>query len=330
MARISTYPIISTPTLNDLLIGTDVDDLNITKNFSLGEVATLISNDFVPYVGATGNVNLGVFSIEAASFIVEGGLASEFVKADGSLDSTIYTPQTRTLTINSVTFDLSANRSWDLNTINSLTTTGTSGPATYIGKTLNIPQYQAQGNYITQLSGEATAMGPGNATVTLSNLAVISKVLTGLNITGGTVVDTDSILTAFGKVQNQINGLAGGVTYEGTWNANTNVPFLQSSVGVQGHYYVVNVAGNTNLNGITDWQLGDWAIFNGSVWEKVDNTDAVVSVNGYTGAVVLTFSDVGAPPATRNLTMYVRTRAMLTHHGLLHLHGPRLQARLPH
>jgi len=303
MAKISTYPILSTPTVNDILIGTDVDDLNITKNFSIGSIIGIVGNQFVPYTGATGNVNLGAFSITADSFIVAGGLATQFVKADGSLDSTAYVPTTRTLTINSITFDLSANRSWDLNTIDTLTTTGTSGPATYIGKTLNIPQYQAQGNYITQLSGEATAMGPGNATVTLSNLAVISKVLTGLNITGGTVVDTDSILTAFGKVQNQINGLAGGVTYEGTWNAATNVPLLQSSVGVQGHYYVVNVAGTTNLNGITDWQLGDWAIFNGSVWQKVDNTDAVVSVNGYTGAVVLTFSDVGAPPATRNLTI---------------------------
>jgi hypothetical protein len=303
MAKISTYPILSTPTVNDILIGTDVDDLNITKNFSIGSIIGIVGNQFVPYTGATGNVNLGAFSITADSFIVAGGLATQFVKADGSLDSTAYVPTTRTLTINSITFDLSANRSWDLNTIDTLTTTGTSGPATYVGKTLNIPQYQAQGNYITQLSGEATAVGPGNATVTLSNLAVINKVLTGLNITGGTVVDTDSILTAFGKVQNQINGLAGGVTYEGTWNAATNVPFLQSSVGVQGHYYVVNVAGTTNLNGITDWQLGDWAIFNGSVWEKVDNTDAVVSVNGYTGAVVLTFSDVGAPPATRNLTI---------------------------
>jgi hypothetical protein len=303
MAKISTYPILSNPTANDILIGTDVEDLNITKNFSIGSIIGIVSDDFVPYVGATGNVNLGAFSITAGSFIIPGGLATQFVKADGSLDSTVYVPASRTLTINSITFDLSANRSWDLNTINSLTTTGTSGPATYIGKTLNIPQYQAQGNYITQLSGEATAVGPGNATVTLSNLAVINKVLTGLNITGGTVVDTDSILTAFGKVQNQINGLAGGVTYEGTWNAATNVPLLQSSVGVQGHYYVVSVAGNTNLNGITDWQIGDWAIFNGSVWQKVDNTDAVVSVNGYTGAVVLTFSDVGAPPATRNLTI---------------------------
>jgi len=303
MAKISTYPILSNPTINDILIGTDVEDLNITKNFSIGSIIDIIGNEFVPYVGATGNVNLGAFNITASSFIVAGGSASQFLKANGTLDSTVYVPASRTLTINSITFDLSANRSWDLNTIDTLTTIGTSGAATYIGKTLNIPQYQAQGSYITQLSGEATAVGPGNATVTLSNLAVISKVLTGLNITGGTVTDTDSILTAFGKVQNQINGLAGGVTYQGTWNAATNTPTLTSSVGTKGFYYVVSVPGNTNLNGITDWKLGDWAIFNGSTWEKVDNTDAVVSVNGYTGAVVLTFSDVGAPPATRTLTI---------------------------
>ena len=303
MARISTYPIISTPTLNDLLIGTDVEDLNNTKNFSIGEIVSLVSDDFIPYVGATKNANLGAFSVTASSFIVGGGLASQFLKANGTLDSTVYVPASRTLTINGTTYDLSANRTWNLSTLDSLTTIGTGGAATYISNVLNIPIYQPQGNYITQLSGEATASGPGNATVTLSNLAVISKILTGLNITGGTVTDTDSILTAFGKVQNQINGLTGGVTYQGTWNAATNTPTLTSSVGTKGYYYVVNVAGSTNLNGITDWKLGDWAIFNGSTWEKVDNTDAVVSVNGYTGAVVLTFSDVGAPPATRTLTI---------------------------
>jgi hypothetical protein len=55
---------------------------------------------------------------------------------------------------------------------------------------------------------------------------------------------------------------------------------------------VVSVAGSTNLNGITDWQVGDWAVYNGSVWQKIDNTDAVTSVNGYTGTVVLTTTDV--------------------------------------
>jgi hypothetical protein len=52
------------------------------------------------------------------------------------------------------------------------------------------------------------------------------------------------------------------------------------------------VAGTTNLDGITDWQVGDWAIYNGTVWQKVDNTDAVSSVNGQTGTVVLTTTNI--------------------------------------
>lgn len=92
----------------------------------------------------------------------------------------------------------------------------------------------------------------------------------------------------------------GDLNYQGTWNASTNSPTLTSSVGTKGYYYVVNVAGTTNLNGITDWQVGDWAVYNGSAWQKIDNTDAVTSVNGYTGTVVLTYSDVGAANAPTN------------------------------
>ena len=84
----------------------------------------------------------------------------------------------------------------------------------------------------------------------------------------------------------------GDLNYQGTWNATTNSPTLTSSVGTKGFYYVVSVAGTTTLNGISDWQIGDWAVFNGSVWQKIDNTDAVTSVNGYTGTVVLTTTDV--------------------------------------
>ena len=90
----------------------------------------------------------------------------------------------------------------------------------------------------------------------------------------------------------------GALSYQGTWDASTNTPTLTSSTGTKGYYYVVSVAGSTNLNGITDWKIGDWAVFNGSVWQKIDNTDSVTSVNGYTGAVNLTYTDVGAFPAT--------------------------------
>jgi hypothetical protein len=55
---------------------------------------------------------------------------------------------------------------------------------------------------------------------------------------------------------------------------------------------VVSVAGSTNLNGTTDWLVGDWAVYNGTIWQKIDNTDSVTSVNGLTGAVVLTTTNV--------------------------------------
>jgi hypothetical protein len=97
--------------------------------------------------------------------------------------------------------------------------------------------------------------------------------------------------------------LQGALNYQGTWNASTNSPTLTSSVGTKGYYYVVSTAGSTNLNGVTDWQIGDWAVFNGSVWQKIDNTDAVTSVNGYTGTVVLTQTDIsGTVPINKGGT----------------------------
>lgn len=101
-------------------------------------------------------------------------------------------------------------------------------------------------------------------------------------------------------VSSVINAI-GALNYQGTWNASANSPALASGVGTKGDYYVVSVAGSTNLDGITDWQIGDWAVFNGLVWQKIDNTDGVVSVNGQTGVVVLTsFSNVTLNNATIN------------------------------
>jgi len=161
-----------------------------------------------------------------------------------------------------------------------------------VSNVLNIPQYQAQGNYITSLTGEATASGPGAASVTLSNSAVTGKVLTGLTVTGTTISATDSILSALGKLQGQVNDLVGGLQYQGTWNASTNTPTITSGVGTDGYFYIVNVAGNTTIDGVSGWQVGDWIVFHGSAWQKVDNTESVTSVNGFTGAVVLTTSNI--------------------------------------
>jgi hypothetical protein len=92
----------------------------------------------------------------------------------------------------------------------------------------------------------------------------------------------------------------GGLSYQGSWNASTNTPTLASSVGVNGYYYIVSVAGSTNLNGVTDWQVGDWAIFNGSTWQKIDQTNLVSSVNGQVGVVSIAYADLAGSIPTWN------------------------------
>lgn len=99
-------------------------------------------------------------------------------------------------------------------------------------------------------------------------------------------------LDAGGKVPLSQIPLDGSVIYQGTWNAATNTPALASGVGVKGYYYVTAVSGTTLLNGITDWQVSDWAIFDGTAWEKSDHSNQVLSVAGKQGAVTLVNADI--------------------------------------
>lgn len=90
------------------------------------------------------------------------------------------------------------------------------------------------------------------------------------------------------KTVSSVANAIGALNYKGTWNASTNTPTLVSSVGTKGDYYVVSVAGSTNLDGTTLWGVGDWAVFNGSIWQKVDGGDTstvtsltVTTLTGY-------------------------------------------------
>ena len=56
---------------------------------------------------------------------IASGTSSQFLKGDGSLDSTTYVPTTRTLTINGTSYDLSADRSWTISSANIYTADGT-------------------------------------------------------------------------------------------------------------------------------------------------------------------------------------------------------------
>ena len=89
------------------------------------------------------------------------------------------------------------------------------------------------------LTGQATGTissvdGTNNVsgTVTLDNNSVTGKVLTGLTSpSASSVLATDTIVEGFGKLQSQVNGLAGGLRFMGSWDADTNSPVLSSGGG---------------------------------------------------------------------------------------------------
>jgi hypothetical protein len=175
------------------------------------------------------------------------------------------------------------------------------------------------------VKGNGTAAMTASATIPSTDVTGLGSMSTqnanNVNITGGSISGTTvsgyipttekgtangvATLDAGGKVpvSELPAAVLGALSYQGTWDASTNTPTLTSSVGTKGYYYVVSVAGNTNLNGITDWLVGDWAVYNGTVWQKVDNTETVTSVNGQVGAVVLTQADIsGTVPTTRTIS----------------------------
>ena len=95
-------------------------------------------------------------------------------------------------------------------------------------------------------------------------------------------------------VANLPDTVTGSLNYQGAWDASTNTPTIPTATsGNKGFYYKVNVSGTTTINGISSWSIGDLIVSNGSVWEKIQTQNAVNSVAGKTGDVVLSKSDVG-------------------------------------
>lgn len=96
--------------------------------------------------------------------------------------------------------------------------------------------------------------------------------------------------------------------YQGTWDVVTNTPALADGEGNSddaiGNVYRVTVSGSRDLgSGVITFGLGDYAILNASkVWEKADTTDAVSSVNGKEGAVVLGTDDVSEGATNKYFT----------------------------
>lgn len=85
--------------------------------------------------------------------------------------------------------------------------------------------------------------------------------------------------------------------YQGVWNASTNTPALANGTGSAGDVYLTSTPGVADFGaGPITFALGDWAVYDGSTWQRSKNSDAVVSVAGKTGIVTLNGTDIQFTP----------------------------------
>ena len=137
-------------------------------------------------------------------------------------------------------------------------------------------RYQDSQKLITTNTG-VTVTGAATATTFSGDLnGTINTATTG--VTQVNAIDNTTIATT-AYVNNKIALIPAGLVFQGTWNAATNTPTLTSGSGTTGNFYIVSVAGSTNLDGITDWKVGDWAVFieqgASDQWEKIDNSSVL-------------------------------------------------------
>jgi len=104
--------------------------------------------------------------------------------------------------------------------------------------------------------------------------------------------------------------------YKGTWNASTNTPTLSDDTGEQGDFYIVSVAGTQDLgSGSIEFLLGDWALHNGSVYEKVPNAaplEEEYKVTRDLGNAGLDYVEIGSFQQTQGTFCFIIAVASLS------------------
>ena len=265
---------------------------------------------YVPYTGATADVDLGTHDLTAERGTFEN---------NGSSD---------TLTVNHTSgsgYGIKVTKGGNNEALIVTKTSGSGNAMAVVGGRTALVDLSlssvsnATGNFLTISGG---VVHQRTASETRSDVGAQAQLNgTGFVKASGTTITYDNSsyqvtsdkaqpngyasLDSNGKVPlTQINdALIGNVNYQGLWNASTNTPTLANppSSGTKGYYYIVSTAGT--FAGIS-FEVGDWIISNGSAWQKVDNTDAVSSVFGRTGNVVAANGDYTTAQVTESGNLY--------------------------
>jgi hypothetical protein len=155
----------------------------------------------------------GIFNgnVTANSFVVTGGSASQFLKANGTLDSNTYASLVGGL-IPSSQLPSYVDDILEFSNLASFPATGEAGKI-YIAISPQNAQYRWTGSAYIQITNGLIAstndVPEGGTNLYFLQSRVLSTTLTGLSTASSTaIISTDSNLIAFGKLQSQINGRA--------------------------------------------------------------------------------------------------------------------------
>ena len=206
---------------NGYLSSTDWTTFNNKSNTN-GTVTSVSGTGTVSGLTLTGTVTT------TGSLTLGGTLSLTSLNVTTALG---FTPVTnaRTLTINGTTYDLTADRSWTIAAgISTLTTLGTSGPATLVGSTLNVPNYSAGASAVRNVStftatfGQTTFTIVGGYTVGLIDVFINGARLSTADYTATNsstvVLGTGAVLNDIVDVVNYTATFTAGISGTGTAN----------------------------------------------------------------------------------------------------------------
>ena len=166
-------------------------------------------------------------------------------------------------------------------------------------------QGAALNGLLKSLAGELAAGQLATAAVATALGSLPPPEVTRADVAAGLATKAD-LLNGKLALSQLPDALLGQVRYKGTYLFGTNVvasddaalhgqPLPASAPATLGWYLLVRDAGTL---GNQDFNSGDWLISNGAAgWDKIDNTDAVTTVAGRTGAISLAKADVGLDQA---------------------------------
>jgi len=166
--------------------------------------------------------------------------------------------------------------------------TGGAGAATY-GSTsdsikidnITLDAYGRVTNVATGATGQVNSISSGSSTTISTGGTAINPTVSAVTAAvanAGTALATGDQIYDF--VTGQIANIPSGLSFEGSWNASTDSPDLSTATPDNGQFWIVSVAGTTDLDGIDEWAVGDWAIYVSTGagtdgWQKVDNSSTL-------------------------------------------------------